>query len=121
MAGPRARGHASLWRLSSREWAFARRVLLEHSRLWLWRTDPRARAGDFLVVDMSSPEPGRRRRFVLDLKCQAPVKTGGGGAGVSLTQAGAAVAWLEAQGIVGAGPPLLATGDGAALIGLCTG
>ncbi|MEN0067844.1 MAG: hypothetical protein AAGA48_37290 [Myxococcota bacterium] len=120
VAGPAARGHESRWRLSSREWTFARRVLTEATRLWLWRTDPGAFAGDFVLVDMSSAEPERRPAWVVDLKCGAPLKVGGGGAGNSLVQAARAMAWLEAQGIVGPGAPVLATGDGAVVFDLCT-
>ena len=116
--GPQHRGQASLWRLSSREWAFARAVLTDHTRLWLWRTDPQARAGDFVVVDMSSPDWARRPIWVIDLKCNAPIKFGGGGAGVSLTRASHAVTELADQGVVAEVAPTLVTGDGRHLLGL---
>lgn len=115
VGGPAARGLLARWRLSSREWAFARRVLTEATRFWLWRTDPGAFAGDFAIVDMSSPDPDRRIPWVVDLKCRAPVKLGGGGAGNSLVNADDAVECLAAQGLAAYGPPRLATGDGSAL------
>lgn len=116
--GPAARGVLARWRLSSREWRFARRILTEVTRLWLWRTDPAGFAGDFVLVDMSSPDPRRRALWVVDLKCRAPLKVGGGGAGVSLVNAHDAVACLAARGVVDGVEPVLATGDGAELFEL---
>lgn len=118
-AGAAARAETPRWRLSSREWRFARRILTEATRLWLWRTDPAAFAGDFVLVDMSSPNPARRRTWVVDLKCSAPLKLGGGGAGNSLVHADRAVAWLDAQGIVRDVEAVLATGDGQVIFELC--
>ncbi|MBX2798907.1 MAG: hypothetical protein KTR31_14620 [Myxococcales bacterium] len=117
-AGPDARSLASLWQLSSRERTFARELLRRCTRLWLWRTDPRARAGDFVVVDMSHPRPEGRRTWVIDLKCQAPLRLGGGGAGISLIRADAALEQLEDQGWLAAPRVVLATGDGQVLLEL---
>ncbi|HHO54234.1 MAG TPA: hypothetical protein ENK18_26030 [Deltaproteobacteria bacterium] len=120
VGGPDVRGQTATWRLSSREWAFARALLLHHTRLWLWRTDPKARAGDFLVLDMSSPKRYNRRAWVIDLKCLAPLKLGGGGAGISLIHADRAVAYLVEAGLAEPHTPRLATGDGAVLLALLT-
>lgn len=119
--GPDVRGQTATWRLSSREWAFARALLLQHTRLWLWRTDPKARAGDFLVLDMSEPRPHARQAWVIDLKCLAPVKLGGGGAGISLIHADRAVDYLVERGLAEPHAPVLATGDGALLLEWLTG
>ncbi|MFT3775744.1 MAG: hypothetical protein QM820_61135 [Minicystis sp.] len=66
---------------------FARALLFEHSRFWLYRSNQRAFCGDFVIVDMSSPRPARRRAFVVELKHGAPLRRGGGGAGVQLRNA----------------------------------
>ena len=56
---------------------FVRVLLRERSNLRLFRTNQRKWCGDFIVVDMSSPEPSKRRIYVLELK-----------AGEQLTEAG---------------------------------
>jgi hypothetical protein len=73
------------------EHRFARALMERKSNLWLFRSNQRAFCGDFIVVDVSSPEPSRRPAFVVDLKRGARVKIGGGGAGVQLRGAASAV------------------------------
>src|SRR5690349_3063427 len=60
----------SLFAFKCDELAFARALLARRTNLWLYRTSQRAFAGDFIVVDVSSP-PSRvdsRRAFVIELK-----------------------------------------------------
>jgi len=56
------------------ELLFARALLAIQSRLWLYRTNQRAFAGDFVVVDLSSPVVARRPVYALDLKRGEPVR-----------------------------------------------
>jgi hypothetical protein len=76
----------------SDEGLFARQLLARRSQLWLFRSHQRRFCGDFVVVDMSSPVAARRRSWIVDLKLGAPLKLGGGGAGVQLKNADRAVA-----------------------------
>ncbi|MCY1078433.1 hypothetical protein [Archangium lansingense] len=110
--------------LKSDEKPFVRELLRRKRNMWAFRCDQRRFAGDFVVVDMSEPRPERRWVVVLDLKMGAPLVLGGGGAGVQLTQAQAAVEALAArQGILSPGARYeLATGDKAAILSyLCAG
>jgi len=66
--------------LSGPERAFARELLTRKRNLWLLRCNQLASIGDFLVVDMSSPSPARRRSFLVELKSGAPLQLGGRGA-----------------------------------------
>jgi hypothetical protein len=94
------------------EEGFARALLAAHARLWLYRSNQRAFCGDFVVVDMSSPRPSRRRALVLELKHGAPLRFGGGGAGVQLVNAERAVHELSGA-VLGEGARWdLLTGDG---------
>ena len=86
-----ARRVLGVFALSEDELRFAREVLAERPCYWVFRSNQRAFCGDFVLVDMSSPRPERRRVFVVDLKRGATVREGGGGAGVQLTRARAAV------------------------------
>lgn len=76
---------------------FARELLRRKRNLWLFRTNQRQFCGDFIVVDMSSPDAARRCVFVLDLKQAAELRRGGGGAGVQFQRAGQAVAEVAAR------------------------
>ncbi len=69
------------------EHGFARELLARKTELWLFRTNQQAFCGNFVVVDVSSPRPPRRRAFVLDLKQGAGLRPGGGGAGVQFRNA----------------------------------
>ncbi len=99
------------------ELPFARRVLATHSRIWLFRCNQHAFAGDFVAVDMSSADVGARRAWALDLKRGAPVRLGGGGAGNAFVRLSAAVAEIaRVHGILTPDHPVVrATGDGVAL------
>ncbi len=92
---------AARWRTAFRfcndERAFAAGLLRQKPNLWLFRCNQRAFCGDFVVVDMSSPDPERRRVWVVDLKQGAPLRVGGGGAGVQLQNAERAVAEVAAR------------------------
>lgn len=115
--------HADLraFELRRREVRFVRCLLDAHPRFWIWRTDQRQRAGDFALVDMSSPDPARRRLWIVDLKLGTEPKLGGGGAGNQLTNHGQAVAELASAGVVVRVQPRLAVGDGLRLIDLVAG
>lgn len=99
------------------ELPFARRLLAAHSRIWLFRCNQHAFAGDFVAIDMSSRDVARRRAWCLDLKRGAPVKLGGGGAGNAFVRLPAAI--REIAGLHGVllpeHPVICATGDGEAL------
>jgi hypothetical protein len=103
------------------EEGFARALLLRQSRIWLYRSNQRAFCGDFVAVDMSSPKPSQRRAFVLELKRGAPLRTGGGGAGVQLRNAERAVRDL-AGAVLGDEPAWDAvTGDGERILAWLAG
>lgn len=97
---------------------FARELLRRKSQLWLFRSNQRAFCGDFTVIDVSSPWPERRRAFVIDLKLGAPVRLGGGGAGVQLRNAERAVREIaRTTGALGPDPTFdLLTGDSSKIL-----
>lgn len=101
------------FRFVNDERAFARALVARKPNLWLFRCNQRAFCGDFLVVDMSSPDPRRRPVWVIDLKRGAPLRVGGGGAGVAFLNAGRAVrAVAKGYEILGRrAEPELVTGD----------
>ncbi|HBP22783.1 MAG TPA: hypothetical protein DEA08_34010 [Planctomycetes bacterium] len=101
------------FRFVNDERAFARALVERKSNLWLFRCNQRAFCGDFVVVDMSSPDPRRRPVWVIDLKRGAPLRLGGGGAGVAFRNAGRAVrAVASGFQILGRrAEPELVTGD----------
>lgn len=114
-----ARAHLApqAWRfeMSPGEVRFARALLARHTELWLYRTDQQAFAGDFLLVDMSAPDPAMRQLWALDLKLGAPVRVGGGGAGNQLVCVDDAIDALYSLGVAAPraeSPPVLVTGDG---------
>jgi hypothetical protein len=86
------------------EYAFAQALLRKKTELWLFRSNQRAFCGDFVVVDLSSPSPARRRAFVLDLKLNAKLRIGGGGAGVQLRNAERVIRDIAATGVLGKDP-----------------
>ncbi|MCB9598169.1 MAG: hypothetical protein H6719_35980 [Sandaracinaceae bacterium] len=96
---------------------FARRVLEVHSRIWLFRCNQHAFAGDFVAVDMSSRDPAARKAWGLDLKQGAPIKLGGGGAGTAFLRLSAAIREIATlHGVLTPDHPVVrATGDGQAL------
>ncbi len=85
------------------ERAFARALLLRHPHLWLYRTLQGAGCGDFLVVDMASPDPARRRLVLVELKQGRPARWGG--AGLQAQHVDRAVAALAAAGRVALDAP----------------
>ncbi|APR81708.1 Hypothetical protein A7982_07057 [Minicystis rosea] len=97
---------------------FARALLARHGRLWLYRSNQRAFCGDFVIVDMSSPSPAARRAFVVDLKQGAPLRRGGGGAGVQLRNAEQVIRHVGNAGTVlgDEAPWDVVTGDGARIL-----
>jgi hypothetical protein len=96
---------------------FARDLLSARTNLWLYRSNQQAFCGDFVVVDVSSPDPARRPAYVLDLKRGAALRVGGGGAGVQLRRAGLALDEVARSGAVGKDCAwTAATGDRAALL-----
>jgi hypothetical protein len=108
-----------VWRyaLTPDERRFVRELLRRHSRLWCFRTDQQARAGDFAIVDMSAPRPEARQWFVVDVKLHAPLRRGGGGAGNQLTGAPRVGEALARRGLVGPRvAPVLLTGDRRTLV-----
>lgn len=89
--------HSAALRMSERfsfkndEKAFVRELLFRKSNFWIFRCDQQRACGDFVIVDMASPKVKHRSVVVLDLKQGAPLKIGGGGAGVQFKNAGLAV------------------------------
>lgn len=108
----------SSFAFKSDERRFARALLGAKSQLWLYRTNQRAFSGDFVVVDVSPPSLDRRRAFVLDLKLGAPLRLGGGGAGVQLRNAARVVRDIAREaGALGEDANYdIVTGDGDALL-----
>ncbi len=112
-------GLAPRFALSSRELRFVRALHARKANLWVWRCRQDAFAGDFVVVDMSEPDPARRRCWVLELKMGAPLKAVGGH---QMGRADDALAELGAVlGPGGAGRATPLTGDGGAILGALTG
>ncbi|MBL4844762.1 MAG: hypothetical protein JKY65_04480 [Planctomycetes bacterium] len=74
----------SAFRFKNDERPFALRLLARKPNLWIFRSNQFASCGDFVVVDMSSPDPSTREVWVLDLKQGARLQRGGGGAGDQL-------------------------------------
>lgn len=104
--------------LKNDEFDFARALLERKSHYRLFRSNQRSFCGDFVVVDVSSPEVSRRRAVVIDLKQGAPLKLGGGGAGVQLRNAGEALRELaRLTAALAEGAPFeIATGDAAEVL-----
>jgi hypothetical protein len=98
------------------ERSFARELLERRTELWLFRSNQRAFCGDFVAVDMSSPEPSLRRAFVLELKLGERLRVGRGG--VQLRNAADAVRDAGRGGVLGAGAGFeVLTGDARNLLG----
>jgi len=60
------------------ERAFASRLLEEKPHLWVFRCNQQCFCGDFIVVDMSSPDHESRRVLAIELKERSRFKVGGG-------------------------------------------
>ncbi len=81
------------FQMSPAEKRFAQELLRRHSRLHLFRCDQRSFCGDFVVIDMSCPDPQRRRAWVIELKSNQRLKRAAGG--VQLRRAAEAVLATE--------------------------
>lgn len=75
------------FRLHPRERAFALELLRRKSNFWLFRTHQGASCGDFVVVDMSSPDKALRPVWVVELKLDEPLHEGSGRVGNQLQNA----------------------------------
>jgi hypothetical protein len=101
--------------LAGHERAFVKTLFERRTNLWLYRANQREACGDFVVVDMSAPQPGERRVYVIELKTGAPLALGG--ARLQCANHAAAVAELAATGIIAATSPVeLVYGDAAAVL-----
>jgi len=87
--------------LKSDELGFARALLERRSNFWLYRTSQRAFAGDFIVVDVSSPRRAARPVFALELKRGERVRHVGT-TSIQLQNTHDVVAALAADGVVDA-------------------
>jgi hypothetical protein len=108
---------AHVFALHEPERAFARALLSRRTGWWVLRSHQQRSCGDFLVVDPSAPRPDGRRVWVVELKSGAPLREGGGGAGIQLSRSDEAVAELVSAGVLG--PRVVATrltGDGELLL-----
>jgi hypothetical protein len=102
----------SLFAFKCDELAFARALLERRTNLWLYRTSQRAFAGDFIVVDVSSPTLASRVATVIELKRGEPVRVSLP-TSVQLRNAPAALRELAGTGVVADGCNVRAvTGDG---------
>lgn len=84
--------------LSGPERGFAQTLLSRRTNLWLYRCNQREACGDFVVVDLSPPDAGRRPALVIELKAGAPLAFGG--ARLQLARAADAVAEIAATGVL---------------------
>jgi hypothetical protein len=117
-AGPVCRSVVAAYALCNDEAKFARELLTRATQMWLFRTNQRRFCGDFVVVDMSSPVPKARRAWVIDLKLGAPLRLGGGGAGIQLVNASGAIEEIaRSTGVLGlSSSPEKVTGDRRAVL-----
>lgn len=95
------------------EKSFVRELLFRKSNFWIFRSDQQGFCGDFVIVDMASPLKKLRSVAVIDLKQGAPLKVGGGGAGVQFKNALLAVQAVakEFEVITAEAPITLLSGD----------
>ena len=95
---------------------FARALLARRTNLWLYRTSQRAFAGDFIVVDLSSPSAEARTVHLIELKRGEPLRVGLP-TSVQLRNAPAALRELAGSGIISHVPLARAlTGDAGAVL-----
>lgn len=108
----------SLFAFKCDELEFARALLGRWTHLWLYRTSQRAFAGDFVVVDVSSPPArvDRRRVAIVELKRGGPLRVALPTA-VQLKNAPAAIRELAETGVVASDCAVQAiTGDAKAVL-----
>ena len=82
---------------------FARELLRRVTRSWLYRTNQRCACGDFVVVDMSPPEPRARRAVVIELKLGERLVEGRGLNSPQLARHAEAVEEIVRAGVLEAG------------------
>ena len=90
----------SLFAFKCDELAFARALLERRPNYWLYRTSQRAFAGDFALVDLSSPRRDRRRVLALELKRGERVRP------IAIANARGVVRALADAGVVDPSAPL---------------
>ena|SRR5688572_5775492 len=106
----------TLFALKCDELEFARALLARRSNLWLYRTSQRAFAGDFVIVDLSSPSPSARSVVVTELKRGERVRVRAP-TSIQLRNAQTAVHELAESGIVARAANVRAiTGDARAVL-----
>jgi len=95
-------GYGLLERFALREHekAFAKAMLSERTNFWLYRTDQRARCGDFIAVDMSSSAPEARVAYVIELKTGASLTVGRKGASTQLSGHRAALSAIAQTSVI---------------------
>ncbi len=76
---------------------FAKELLTKKQNFWLFRTNQQEFSGDFIAINMASPWIDQRKIYVIDLKQNAPLKFGGGGAGIQFTNASSVLAALATE------------------------
>lgn len=98
------------------ELSFARGLLLAKSQFWLFRTHQRGFAGDFVVVNLSSPDPSRRPVYAVELKLGARVRVHEG-TPLQLRNACTVVTHIAKTGVIAEScEPEMLTGDARAVI-----
>jgi hypothetical protein len=104
----------SVFAFKDDELAFAR-ALAERTHLWVFRANQRAFAGDFVVVDVSSPRVEKRPAVVVDLKRGGRLREGR--QGIQMRRTERAMAVLSERGVVGpACVPVYVYGDAAEVL-----
>ena len=108
---------------------FAKELLHHKPNFWIFRTHQQRFCGDFIVIDMSSPDPELRSTWAIDLKTGADLKMGGGGAGIQFQNVASAIDEIaRTQGIITQETPctrlvgdrtLLLAHLGCSLVGVC--
>jgi hypothetical protein len=102
--------------LTQAELWFARVLLSVQSQLWLYRTHQRTFAGDFVVIDVSSPEPSRRPVFAVELKHGERVRVHDG-TPLQLRNAGLVITDIASTGIIARDQtPAMLTGGAAEVV-----
>lgn len=89
-----------LYAFKNDERTFARMLLRRQTRLWLWRAHQGAACGDFVILDRSSPDPARRRVWLIELKQDRPLRVTEGPSGYQLRNAADGLAELLAAGLI---------------------
>lgn len=87
----RARELLGQFTMHEAEAHFARTLLVNAPYLRVYRSNQRCFCGDFILIDMTLHNPEQRKVYVIDLKRNAPLILGGGGASNQFTRADQAV------------------------------